>query len=222
MLLRCALSPVMKSLVDKLRTGAVEPLDVSRIQADMLAGVAVILRSGKGVATGEVADCEALFIRRSSREDDPWSGHMAFPGGRFDPREHSLKMTAIRETREEIGLDLRRLGTYLGVLPPVIPHASKPPHSALIEPHCFLVCGDPTLRIDEREVAEAIWLSLAPMMRGETQVTTRYSLDGQVRLFPGFETPLEQPIWGLTYRILKSLFGVLDANVRHSSDASPS
>jgi ADP-ribose pyrophosphatase YjhB (NUDIX family) len=48
---------------------------------------------------------EALYILRATRESDPWSGHVAFPGGRQNPGESDLD-TCIRETREELGLEL--------------------------------------------------------------------------------------------------------------------
>ena len=200
----------MKNLIDKLRETVGDPLNPAQVEANMLAGVSVALRP----RVQEVTDYEALFIRRSSRKDDPWSGQMAFPGGRFDQQDGSLKGTAIRETHEEIGLDLNRTGSYLGALPPLEPMRSKPPRKMIIEPHFFVVRGDPALTLDEREVAEVMWLPLGPMISGETHTATEYFFDGQSHLFPSFETPSDQPIWGLTYRILESLFKLIDPEFR--------
>lgn len=196
----------MRDFIDKLRTIVKDPLDPSQTNAQMLAGVAIALRLHEADPTSY----EALFIRRSTREDDPWSGQMAFPGGRFDTEDGSLKHTAIRETLEEIGLDLARQGEYLGALAALEPMRSAPPRKMVIEPHCFLVRGNPALTLDTREVAQAMWLPLGPMISGETHTATEYFFDGKSRLFAGFETPGDQPIWGLTYRILERLFLLLD------------
>ena len=196
----------MRDFIDKLREIVKDPLDPSKVAAQMLAGVCVALRATESGAR----DFQALFIRRSTREDDPWSGQMAFPGGRFDIEDTSLKHTAIRETREEIGLDLASRGEYLGALAPLEPMRSSPPRKMVIEPHCFLVRGDPELTLDTREVADVMWLPLGPMISGETHTAAEYFFDGKSRLFPGFETPSEQPIWGLTYRILERLFLLID------------
>ncbi len=47
-----------------------------------------------------------LMIKRAEREGDPWSGHMAFPGGRMDPGDANGFSVAVRETEEEVGLTL--------------------------------------------------------------------------------------------------------------------
>lgn len=51
-------------------------------------------------------DPEAVFIKRAAREGDRWTSHVALPGGKRDPEDEDDKATAIRETAEEIGLDL--------------------------------------------------------------------------------------------------------------------
>ncbi|MEZ5557393.1 MAG: hypothetical protein R3E86_02440, partial [Pseudomonadales bacterium] len=52
------------------------------------AAVAVILRE-----VPAAGDCqtEILFIQRAQKDGDPWSGHMAFPGGHLDPTDAHLR-----------------------------------------------------------------------------------------------------------------------------------
>src|SRR5215213_2159058 len=63
------------------------------------AAVALVLRGG-------VEGAEMLVIKRSEAERDHWSGHLALPGGRAEPSDENLLATAVRETFEEVGLDL--------------------------------------------------------------------------------------------------------------------
>src|ERR1700722_15840931 len=66
------------------------------------------------VLAGDKSDLQICFIRRVERPGDPWSGHMAFPGGRASPADASAQAVAERETREEVGLILNeshRIGT---------------------------------------------------------------------------------------------------------------
>ena len=75
------------------------------------AAVAAILRPNVGIAGYDI-----LFIRRAEYEGDPWSGHMALPGGRVDPQDRDEEAAAIREVHEEVGIDLRAQGRLLGRL----------------------------------------------------------------------------------------------------------
>jgi len=80
------------------------------------AAVALIFRIGQQGAL------ELLFIKRAEYPGDPWSGQIAFPGGREEARDASLAETAIRETREETEIDLEREGMMIGTLDDLRPH----------------------------------------------------------------------------------------------------
>jgi 8-oxo-dGTP pyrophosphatase MutT (NUDIX family) len=80
------------------------------------AAVALILREvpSKSTSTRESSSknientqIEVLMMQRAVRAGDPWSGHMAFPGGKLEDSDNSLKSCAIREVYEEIGLHLK-------------------------------------------------------------------------------------------------------------------
>jgi 8-oxo-dGTP pyrophosphatase MutT (NUDIX family) len=63
-------------------------------------------------------DPEVLFIKRAGRAGDRWSGHTALPGGKRDPTDADDLAAAIRETKEEVGLDLTGKGCFrVGNLP---------------------------------------------------------------------------------------------------------
>ena len=85
------------------------------------AAVALVLREGP-------EGPELLVIKRSETERDHWSGHLALPGGRVEPGDENLLATAVRETLEEVGLDLGAGGeaiARLGTVNPQSPYAPR-------------------------------------------------------------------------------------------------
>ena len=76
-----------------------EPLVLPVAEGQTRAAVAALLRPGSDGA-------EFLFIHRADDPRDHWSGHMAFPGGRVEPTDADSLAAALRETREEVDLDL--------------------------------------------------------------------------------------------------------------------
>jgi 8-oxo-dGTP pyrophosphatase MutT (NUDIX family) len=172
------------------------PLD----DASRHAAVAAVLRDA-------AAGAEVLLIRRAALEGDPWSGHMAFPGGRRHQADRDLLATAIRETREEVGLDLER-AEAVGRLEPLPVYARGRPTGMLVAPFVFAVSGEPELVLDRREVDEALWTPLGALASGElgTEIDWRRG-DEHVRL-PAWDVQ-GRIVWGLTYRMLSELFELL-------------
>lgn len=141
-----------------------------------------------------------LVIRRAHREGDPWSGHMALPGGRREPGDADLVATAIRETAEEVGIRLAR-DELLGVLDDVIPRTRVLPPVA-VRPHVFRLNATPLLVLND-EVAAATWLSLDDLRR-QWRTEVLVEVGGTSRVTPAFVTP-EGVVWGMTERILRDL-----------------
>jgi 8-oxo-dGTP pyrophosphatase MutT (NUDIX family) len=151
---------------------------------------------------------EVLLIRRAERTSDPWSGHMAFPGGRREPTDLDLLAAACRETLEEIGLDLARDAELLGRLDEIDAVARGQRVGMRITPFVFELRGDPELTLGADEVAETLWTPLTPLFRGTARTTYPYKL-GEARLdLPGYRVG-ERVVWGLTYQMLEALFRVV-------------
>ena len=164
------------------------------------AAVAIVLRrSAENVV-------ELLLIKRSEREDDPWSGHVALPGGRFDPSDATLQDTAVRETREETGIDIARDGLVLGMLDELRPRTPTLP-PIIVTPFVAIVRPDVSIETSD-EVAFAFWVTLSELedpslavessvlVRGATWRVPSYLLGGQI-------------VWGMTERILRNLQALL-------------
>jgi 8-oxo-dGTP pyrophosphatase MutT (NUDIX family) len=143
---------------------------------------------------------ELLLIKRARSERDPWSGHMALPGGRRDPTDASLLETAARETLEETGLDLTRSGVHLGKLDEVVPDSVRLPRLT-IQPFVFGVTDEARAFVASREVQAVHWVTLAELRARDTHSEVEIPLPGGSRSFPCYRVAGEI-VWGLTYRIL--------------------
>jgi len=142
---------------------------------------------------------EVLLIKRSVRPGDPWSGDMAFPGGRVEAQDSSFMAAAIRETREEVGADLSANARFLGYMRPF--QARR--RSILVVPSVFLASGPVSTRAN-KEVSTIIWVPLDDLIREENRSTYVSELEGARRTFPSF-TLQGHIVWGLTERILSAL-----------------
>lgn len=163
--------------------------DAARIEA----AVSLVLRSGR--------DLEVLLIKRSRSERDPWSGHVALPGGRRDEGDDSLLATAMRETVEETGVDLASgRALLLGRLQDVRPSSPRLP-ALTIAPFAFGVPGRTLAHPSSREVADLFWVPLHQLNDPAARCTITLRLGGTEREFPALLVRAEK-VWGLTYRIL--------------------
>jgi 8-oxo-dGTP pyrophosphatase MutT (NUDIX family) len=164
------------------------------------AAVAAVLRAGTD-GTPEV-----LLIERAQRPGDPWSGHMAFPGGHHEPGDPDLLATARRETHEEVGLKLGG-GHLLAALDEHPAIARGEFTGMVIAPFVFAVDGDPQLR-PNYEVADTVWAPLVPMASGELDAVKEVHRGEQRLTFPGYDVG-GRVVWGMTHRMLQGLFRVL-------------
>jgi 8-oxo-dGTP pyrophosphatase MutT (NUDIX family) len=156
------------------------------------AAVAVILIERTGL--------EALFIKRAARTGDPWSGQVAFPGGRHEPTDADLRVTAMRETREETGVELSD-AEPLGVLDDLYPRTPTLP-PVRVRPYVFALHGAPPPRLTiSDEVDRAFWVPLSRLSEPAVRREVKLLLRGEERVFPAYDLG-EDVIWGMTERIL--------------------
>jgi 8-oxo-dGTP pyrophosphatase MutT (NUDIX family) len=165
------------------------------------AAVALIIRAGDNGAP------ELLFIKRSEYPADPWSGQVAFPGGREEAADPTLADTAIRETREETGIDLIRDGTVIGTLDDLRPNTVKLP-AVIVRPYVVLLNRFEPLVLSD-EVALAFWIPLeafkdTPAWRDTDVLARGVQMNRRAFHHQG------QVIWGMTERILAQLLALLD------------
>jgi 8-oxo-dGTP pyrophosphatase MutT (NUDIX family) len=169
------------------------------------AAVAAILRENGG------GEAELLFIRRAEHAGDPWSGHIAFPGGRKDPGDATLLSTAVRETKEEVGIDLAG-AELLGRLPDLPAFTRSKRQSFVVATFVFAVRGDVSLTANH-EVAETFWLPLAMLAGDEGRGVYDFTYDGKAYQLPCIRFGEAQHVlWGLTHRMVESMLEELSKN----------
>lgn len=172
-----------------------------RREETLEAGVSLVLRTG-----GEL---ELLLIERVERDGDPWSGHMALPGGMREDVDADLLATALRETEEEVGVSLDRRGELLGRLDELAPSSPRLP-PLVISPFVAAVPAGTGLTPDPVEVSTALWVPLSALADPGARTQIRIDWEDRELRFPAIDYDGYE-IWGLTYRILLQLLELLDA-----------
>ena len=114
------------------------------------------------------AECiQILFIKRAERVGDPWSGNVAFPGGKLDNGETDFDCV-VRETREEIGVNLNEGFLYLGQLPDrYVSHRGLLNSNFAVCSFVFLYkCLDhfPKISLSICEVAAVRWITITQFL----------------------------------------------------------
>lgn len=156
------------------------------------AAVAVVVAPG---ATGD----EVLVLRRATVVGDPWSGHIALPGGGLEPFDASLEAAARRETLEETGIDLSH-SDCIATLASVAPQAPAAP-VVTIAPFVFRYTGDKSVRMS-REIVESWWIPVTEFQCDDAwKIRTILTHDGATINVRGFQCH-GHVLWGLTARIL--------------------
>ncbi|MCP4006161.1 MAG: CoA pyrophosphatase [bacterium] len=148
---------------------------------------------------------ELLFIERAVREGDPWSGQMAFPGGRRDIIDATMGHTAQRETLEEVGVDL---ATPIGRLDDVMGGPKSPkPAQIVISSYVYELPERPTI-IANHEVQSAVWVPLSWILHRDSSHDYRFERAGFSGSYSSFRYQ-GYTVWGLTYRVLELFFDVV-------------
>jgi 8-oxo-dGTP pyrophosphatase MutT (NUDIX family) len=140
------------------------------------------------------------MIKRADAEGDPWSGHVACPGGRMEPGDHDLAVTAVRETWEETGVDVSLDGRLLGHLDDLSPRTPYLP-PIVIRPYIALVRAGVEI-VPSHEVAQAFWVPISALRTPAAWGTAEISVSGVQREVTVFRHG-EYTVWGLTERVLR-------------------
>ena len=175
-----------------------------RLEGDRRAAVAAIFRGGPEGA-------EVLLIHRAENPEDPWSGHLAFPGGRVDPEDENPLAAAVRETIEEVGLDLSRSARLIGRFSDLTAVARGRRLGLVIEPFVFELVEEAPFSLNH-EVQEAFWLPLTHLVEPRNRSSLEYAFENGPVELPCYRWQ-DQVLWGLTLRMLDEVIELLTGKV---------
>ncbi len=188
--------------VESFRTALLEyrPNLLPEADEQTRAAVAALLRPGDEGA-------EFLFIHRAEDPRDPWSGHMAFPGGRVEPRDADPLAAALRETREELDLDLTAVAEQIGRLSDVAAIGRGRPMNMVINPYVFAAETVPPLT-PNREVAAVVWVPASFLADTRNRESMEYQRAGLSLELPCYRYE-DHLIWGLTLGMVDELLSLV-------------
>ncbi len=182
------------------RIRAHEPHISSLALTKQQAAVAALLRYQDGQP-------EVLLMQRADREGDRWSGQVSFPGGHQEHGDRTLLATAIREAREEVGVDLSISARLLGRIDPIRAMARGKVLPMSISPFVFVQTGPVELVLGD-EAIETFWLPLPLAASG--QISGQHPFQkGPLKLKLPCWNYQGRVIWGLTYQMLNILLRII-------------
>lgn len=208
-----ALDPQFETFLQRV-SARLDPVDLAKMPAAeegmTHAAVTLLLRPAGGDAGGDAAggSAEILFIKRAERAGDPWSGHLAFPGGRAEKQDATLLDLAMREAAEEVGIDARHGGRLLGRLTTVRPLSTRIP-SITVTPFVALAPQGAIPRLQPAEVEAAFWMPVATLRKSGRSAVVRWEARDGTRELPAYPSP-KGPIWGITERILSQFLALAE------------
>jgi 8-oxo-dGTP pyrophosphatase MutT (NUDIX family) len=163
--------------------------------------VAMILK----VLEGEL---NILMIKRAERQGDPWSGHMAFPGGRMDRGDRNGFAAAVRETEEEVGLALGPEEPCIGRLSDINARPHKGAFGMAVSPFVFRLEREVTFT-PNYEVAEVVWIPLEFLLDTDNREDMVWERAGVKIPMPCYFYEGRR-IWGLSLVMLDELMDLVE------------
>ena len=155
------------------------------------AAVAILVKPKKD-------DLEFFLVKRAEVDDDPWSGDMAFPGGKKNPQDETLIDTATREVLEETSIDLRQKKA-IGFMEPVYSSVRK---NLAVQPVVYRFDEYPEVLLNY-ELTKYLWAPLSEIRHGKTNAVIK-GWEGSIYQVQG------ETVWGLTFRMLEKLLKLLE------------
>ena len=177
----------------KLASKLSKALKSSSLKQIADAAVCLILKTPSALQ-----DPEIFIVKRVESDTDPWSGQIAFPGGKKELTDTNLTQTIIREVLEETSIDLSDKDQILGTLK--ITQSIVRPEMKIL-PFVVYLDHEPDIKLNY-ELDSFFWIPMHEFYRNRDVVSFDFGN------FPAFIVR-NHTIWGLTYRILEDFNNII-------------
>lgn len=142
-----------------------------------------------------VGDCRRVLLTKRAQNLTAHGGEVAFPGGKWEPGDKDLLATALRETREEVG-----------IAPELVRVVGRLPHSYTrsgiqVTPYVGEVAKLPKTHACPRELDSLFWVAGADLLQDQRIRTDVFVFNGREYWAPAYQH-LHYTIWGFTARVL--------------------
>ena len=141
-----------------------------------------------------------LVLIQRSKYEGVHSGQISFPGGKYEKFDKSFMETALRETREEIGVDTN---SFIAIQE--LSNIYIPPSNFMVYPFLFLSNSNLDFSIDKKEVIDLITPTVDQILSFEI-LNGEFGINKTINPYFDFQS---KRIWGATAMILKELIDLL-------------
>jgi 8-oxo-dGTP pyrophosphatase MutT (NUDIX family) len=164
----------------------------------------VDLKDGKEYAAVAIVLLRNKIIieKRTSAKNDPWAGQFSLPGGHYSKGDKTLRDTAIRETLEETGIDLKEGSDYLGHFGPFVPGNR---HNLEVYAYVFEL-HEPRPLVPSEESEYLLWVGLSELLPFNGDYGKSFKIEAGV-------------VWGLTERIIENFLELYDLDTNKAGNS---
>ena len=158
------------------------------------------------IAITDSDDPELIYTLRSNKVGSH-GGEVSFPGGMYEVEDENLETTALRESKEETGLDI----TKVDILGPIDTVVSR--FNISVTPYVGIVPNNIELNNNSDEIEACFRVPLSFLLQDKRHRNDEINRNGDIFFMPAYEYD-SYIIWGLTAMMTVDFLNIaLDAKI---------
>lgn len=147
-------------------------------------------------------EANIVFIRRNTYKGHH-SGQVCFPGGKKEPKDETIITTALRETKEELGVNTEDIEIIDSLSPLIIPVSNF-----IVHPFVGITTNTPVFTPNHYEVKEVITFPIKELCDPKRIKNTKMIIFEKEVNVPYFDIN-KNIVWGATAMILNEFIAII-------------